>query len=58
MTEMLGQYVSKQMKFAVNLMPVYKHLEEPTVPRPAEVRDVKDAFEVLVYAQRINQYCD
>ena len=26
-TEMLGKYVNKQIEFAVNLMPVYKHIK-------------------------------
>ena len=56
--DMLGKYVNKQMKFTVDLTPVYKYLKEPTVPRPAEVRDVNGAFGVSVYVQRINQYCD
>ena len=46
------------MKFSVDLIPVYKNLEKPTVPRPPEVRDVNDTFKVAVYAQRIKQYCD
>ena len=57
-TEMLGKYVNKQIEFAVNLMPVYKHIKEPTVPRPAEVREEKGALKVSVYAQQIKQYCD
>ena len=46
------------MKFAVDLMPVYNNLEEPTVPRPAEVRDTNNAFKVAVYVKRIKPYCD
>ena len=46
------------MKFAVDLIPVYNHLEERTVPRPAEVRDVNNAFKVAVYVKRIKLYCD
>ena len=57
-TEMLGQYVNKQMKFNIDLMPVCKHIEEPTVPILMEVRDANDDFEVAVYAQRIKEYCD
>ena len=55
---MLGQYINKQMKFSVDLMPFYENLEEPTVSRLAEIRDANDAFEVEVYAKRIKKYRD
>ena len=57
-TEMLGKYVNNQMKFVVNLMPVYKHLEESTVPRMAEVKDKNDTLEEVVYVQQMKQYCN
>ena len=58
MTEMFGQYISKKINLSVDLMPVYNHIEEPTVPRPGEVMDANDALNVAVYAQPIKQYCD
>ena len=55
MTAMLGKYVNKKMKFAVDLMPVYEYLSEPTMPRPAEVRDENEAFEVEVVGNRLTK---